>query len=323
MGVLPAEVSALHWEVFTSKRPGLVRDLPPGNESLAWVANSSTLICGERDAVLVDTFLDHRTVRASGRLGRRQRQEPDHHLHHPRPRRPFLRHRRAAGALSPHAKAVAAPAVVGAMRASVSPDAVDGRWRRLFPGQIADRLPIAEALTGRFAGAGGSSAGRGRYRTDRHRPVDLPPYPVDRAARRRRRRLQRHPSVPSARATLRAGWNGSRRWTGSRRWRRARWWQGTNGRALPTAPPRSAKRGNICSISTGSMRPQRPCANFMTRCWRSIRITPIRVHCGVRPSRPRRWLERPRGSAAYLTMPRKRSSPASPALIARGKFQRT
>src|SRR6202051_3950399 len=47
----------LQWNVFTMKRPGLVRDLPPGKEELMWVANSSTLICGERDAILVDTFL--------------------------------------------------------------------------------------------------------------------------------------------------------------------------------------------------------------------------------------------------------------------------
>jgi hypothetical protein len=47
----------LKWDVLTSKRPGLGRDVPPGNEELMWVANSSTLIYGERDAVLVDTFL--------------------------------------------------------------------------------------------------------------------------------------------------------------------------------------------------------------------------------------------------------------------------
>ena len=47
----------LQWSVFISKRPGLNRELPPGYESLAWVPNSSTLIHGERDAVLVDTFL--------------------------------------------------------------------------------------------------------------------------------------------------------------------------------------------------------------------------------------------------------------------------
>jgi glyoxylase-like metal-dependent hydrolase (beta-lactamase superfamily II) len=47
----------LRWDVLTIKRPGLSRDLPAGKEELAWVANSSTLIYGERDAVLVDTFL--------------------------------------------------------------------------------------------------------------------------------------------------------------------------------------------------------------------------------------------------------------------------
>jgi hypothetical protein len=47
----------LKWDVLTSKRPGLSRDLPAGKEALQWVANSSTLIFGEHDAVLVDTFL--------------------------------------------------------------------------------------------------------------------------------------------------------------------------------------------------------------------------------------------------------------------------
>src|ERR1700744_3909160 len=48
---------SLKWDIFTSKRPGLSRDLPPGKEALMWVSNSSTLIYGERDAVLVDTLL--------------------------------------------------------------------------------------------------------------------------------------------------------------------------------------------------------------------------------------------------------------------------
>ena len=54
----------LHWSVFITKRPGLNRELPPGYESLAWVPNSSTLIYGERDAVLVDTFLTAEASRA-------------------------------------------------------------------------------------------------------------------------------------------------------------------------------------------------------------------------------------------------------------------
>lgn len=47
----------LKWDVLTKRRPGLTRDLPHGKEQLAWVANSVTLIHGEHDAVLVDTFL--------------------------------------------------------------------------------------------------------------------------------------------------------------------------------------------------------------------------------------------------------------------------
>jgi glyoxylase-like metal-dependent hydrolase (beta-lactamase superfamily II) len=47
----------LRYRVFTAKRPGLSPDIPAGYESLAWVANSATLIYGAREAVLVDTFL--------------------------------------------------------------------------------------------------------------------------------------------------------------------------------------------------------------------------------------------------------------------------
>src|ERR1700758_4240199 len=57
MSAAAATGNDLQWDVLTIKRPGLSRDLPPGKEDLMWVANSSTLIYGERDAVLVDTFL--------------------------------------------------------------------------------------------------------------------------------------------------------------------------------------------------------------------------------------------------------------------------
>jgi hypothetical protein len=51
------KVSTLRYETLCVRRPGLTRDLPPGKEDLQWVANTATLIHGERDAVLVDTFL--------------------------------------------------------------------------------------------------------------------------------------------------------------------------------------------------------------------------------------------------------------------------
>ncbi len=40
----------------SATRKGVTRDLPHGPEDLQWVANTATLIYGEREAVLVDTF---------------------------------------------------------------------------------------------------------------------------------------------------------------------------------------------------------------------------------------------------------------------------
>jgi glyoxylase-like metal-dependent hydrolase (beta-lactamase superfamily II) len=46
----------LSYAVQTAVRQGVTRDLPHGPDDLQWVANSVTLVYGERDAVLVDTF---------------------------------------------------------------------------------------------------------------------------------------------------------------------------------------------------------------------------------------------------------------------------
>ena len=56
-----ARADQLEYQVFTATHPGVNPDVPSGYESLAWVANSATLIHGTRDAVLVDTFftLEH------------------------------------------------------------------------------------------------------------------------------------------------------------------------------------------------------------------------------------------------------------------------
>jgi hypothetical protein len=52
MNTMDTSGRSLNWEVFTSKRPGLSRDLPPGKEDLMWVANSSTLIYGGHPSAL-------------------------------------------------------------------------------------------------------------------------------------------------------------------------------------------------------------------------------------------------------------------------------
>lgn len=137
----------LHWSVLTSKRPGLTRDLPPGKEELSWVANSSTLIYGERDAILVDTFL---TMEQSKTLvdwvvasGKNLTTIYVTHAHgdHFFGLAPLIER-------FPHAKAVATPEVARSMQEYLSSGRIETFWRKLFPGQIPERLLAAEPIAG-------------------------------------------------------------------------------------------------------------------------------------------------------------------------------
>jgi glyoxylase-like metal-dependent hydrolase (beta-lactamase superfamily II) len=135
----------LSWEVLTIKRRGFTRDTPAGTEELQWVANSWTLIAGERDAVLVDTFLtiaQSRTlldfVAASGE-NLSTIYVTHGHADHFFGLAPLLER-------FPRAKAFATPEVVKAMRMELAPESIDGFWRRLFPGEIPTRLLAAEPL---------------------------------------------------------------------------------------------------------------------------------------------------------------------------------
>ena len=137
----------LHWDVLTIKRPGLTRELPPGKEELMWVANSSTLIYGERDAILVDTFLT--TEQSKTLLGwvvARGKNLTAIYITHGHGDHFFG----LASLLErfPRAKAVATPEIVKAMREHLSPAWIEDFWRRLFPGEIPDRLLVAEPLEG-------------------------------------------------------------------------------------------------------------------------------------------------------------------------------
>ncbi len=135
----------LQWNVLTIKRPGLSRDLPAGKEELMWVANSSTLIYGERDAILVDTFLTTEQsqtlldwVVASGKNLTAIYVTHGHGDH-------FFG---LASLLErfPRARAVATPEVVKAMHEHLSPAWIENFWRRLFPGEIPESLLVAEPL---------------------------------------------------------------------------------------------------------------------------------------------------------------------------------
>lgn len=150
MSMIETTGTILDWDVTTVKRAGLSRDLPSGNPDLMWVANSSTLIYGERDAILVDTFL---TAGQSKTLldwvVSRERNLTTIYVTHGHGDHFFG----LAPLLDrfPRARAVAVPEVVDEMKTQLSPASLDGFWRKRFPGEIAQRLVAAEPLEGELA----------------------------------------------------------------------------------------------------------------------------------------------------------------------------
>ena len=127
--------------------PIATSDLLPGMKQAMFQAIASTLIYGKRDAVLVDAFM---TVKQADALvdwvvasGKNLTTIYITHGHGD--------HWFGNGALLerfPNARAVARPDVVRVMRQQASPEFLERFWKAGFPGQIPDRLVIAEELKG-------------------------------------------------------------------------------------------------------------------------------------------------------------------------------
>jgi glyoxylase-like metal-dependent hydrolase (beta-lactamase superfamily II) len=135
----------LHWELFIRQRSSATQGVPPGKEALTWVANTVTLVWGERDALLVDTFLGNaQTTELADWIESKDRTLRTIYLTHGHPDHFFgltlLLQR------FPQARAVARPNVVQAMRTAAAPDVVANNWSRRWPGQIPERLTIAAQL---------------------------------------------------------------------------------------------------------------------------------------------------------------------------------
>jgi glyoxylase-like metal-dependent hydrolase (beta-lactamase superfamily II) len=137
----------LQWKLFIRKRASATQGVPPGKDDLKWVANTTTLICGEQDALLVDTFLsdlsDAQTAELADWIAATGRRLSTIYITHGHPDHFFglklLRDR------FPSARAVALPQVVESMQRALAPDSVEN-WRRRFPGMIPARLAPAEPL---------------------------------------------------------------------------------------------------------------------------------------------------------------------------------
>lgn len=144
---MPEASSPLRYDTLCVRRPGVTRDLPPGKEDLQWVVNTATLIYGEREAVLVDTFL---TVEQNQQLVEWVKRYDRNLLY------VYITHGHGDHAFGvkqlteafPEAKAVASAQAVAKAKAEGAPAYLDSFWNALFPGQVPQPQVFPEALDG-------------------------------------------------------------------------------------------------------------------------------------------------------------------------------
>src|SRR5467141_4262520 len=139
---------SLRWDVFLAPSiPAITSDLPPGETQRPWPPISSTLISGERDAVLVDTPITVEQTRALANLvAARGKNLTTIYATHGHGDHFFG----TSTVLErfPNARFVAQPEVIKVMRQQASPESLDTFWNPRFPDQIASQLAIAEELAG-------------------------------------------------------------------------------------------------------------------------------------------------------------------------------
>ena len=137
----------LNWKLLTKKRGSSTKGLPPGKEDLAWVTNTATLIYGERDAVLVDTFLsvEHSKdlVDWVAESGKNLIAIYVTHAHGDH----FLGLKLLLDRF-PNARAFATASSVAGMQKQIDPDFIKSFWEPRFPGQVPSQLVAPEILEG-------------------------------------------------------------------------------------------------------------------------------------------------------------------------------
>jgi glyoxylase-like metal-dependent hydrolase (beta-lactamase superfamily II) len=138
-------MSKLEWKLLTGKRGSSTQGIPPGKEDLAWVTNTVTLIYGQRDAVLVDTFLSEQQSRElvdwvleSGKNLTTIYITHGHGDH-------FFGLKQLLDKF-PNAKAIATAPIVAAIQNQIKPDFMKSVWEPRFPGQLPSHLAAPEVL---------------------------------------------------------------------------------------------------------------------------------------------------------------------------------
>src|SRR5271170_6381606 len=134
----------LQYKLFIRRRASTTQGAPPGNDDLKWVANTTTLVYGARDALLVDTFIsDEQTAQLADWIAASERRLSTIYITHGHADHFFglklLRDR------FPETRAIAMPQVVDAMQAALRPELVEN-WRRRFPELIPESFALADRL---------------------------------------------------------------------------------------------------------------------------------------------------------------------------------
>jgi len=137
----------LQWKLLTKRRDSSTQGIPPGKEELAWVTNSVTLISGDKDAVLVDTFLskDH-SLELSQWVADSGKDLTTIYITHAHGDHFF-----GLGILLerfPQARAIATPQVAEAIRRQIQPDFIGSFWETRFPGQLPSTFVAPDAFEG-------------------------------------------------------------------------------------------------------------------------------------------------------------------------------
>jgi glyoxylase-like metal-dependent hydrolase (beta-lactamase superfamily II) len=138
----------LRFDVCVSAQtPVVTDDLPPGVAERRWSPISSTLISGERDAVLVDTFITLEQNRTLVEwIAEKEKNLTTIYATHGHGDHFFGVH--TIRTRYPKARFVATPDVIAIMRQQASSPVLESFWKSRFPEQIDSTLVIADELAG-------------------------------------------------------------------------------------------------------------------------------------------------------------------------------
>ena len=143
-----ADTPALNWEVFvTPGIPIVMANRPPGIQETYFQAMASTLIYGERDAILVDAYMTAKQANGlADWVASKAKNLTTIYITHGHGDHWF-----GVGTILehfPNAKVVATPKTIEVMHRNASPQFLHGAWEPGFPGQIPEKLVMAEELHG-------------------------------------------------------------------------------------------------------------------------------------------------------------------------------